>query len=143
MLAEDWHSSQERRAELYLNDKQYFILLENIKKTINTHDFKVYCYDSTEIGNKYTASNCGLCNDEYCTFEMALFPRSFPDRKTIKYRENWHKCPFDMRPISNNLKNGCFYTCYLFKTHNGKHDIELMKLMVENTIKEVKKWLDS
>jgi len=140
---ESWHLSPERHAELYLTDEQYMRLLAKVKETINQPDFEVYCYDSTYPGDKYTESNCGLCNDEFCELDMALFPESFPDRKSKKYKENWHKCPFDMRAMSGEFRSGCFYTCYLFKTRHGQHDIELMKQLVDVTYQEVEWWQES
>jgi len=143
MPTKDWHLSPEDHAELYLTDEQYLRLLVKVKETVNKPDFEVHRFDSTFPGDKYTESNCGLCNDEFCELDMALFPEQFPERKTTKYREQWHKCPFDTRPMTSEFKSGCFYTCYLFDKQYGEHDVELMKEMIEETFWEVEEWQKS
>ena len=113
--------------ELRLTDEQYLRVLRKIEATIAQVDFKVVCSDCTVTGQKSTDSNCGFCNNEYTDEDMALFPGQYPERKTMKYREESHKCPFDMReePGIIGWMYGCFYGCYLFE-HLGKGDWNLV-----------------
>jgi hypothetical protein len=97
-----------------LSDEQYITVLHKIRDTVFSKEFKPYYYDSTVIGDKYTESNCGLCNDKfYEDIDMHHFPEQFPERLSPKYRQDTHQCPFDWR--DNASFNGCFHTCYLFK----------------------------
>ena len=122
---------------IYLTDEQYYSILLKIKETVNAPDFAVRCVDSTTIGDKYTWSNCGFCNDNFTEEETALFPDQFPGRKSMKYRLENHKCPFDLRrkPGILGWGSGCFYRCYVF-SHRGKRDWDLdyMKALVDETI---------
>ena len=126
---------------LYLNTTQYYELLLKIRETITQPGFVVECDDSETIGNKYTTSNCGLCNDEFTTLETALFPDQFPARKEMKYREKDknHHCPFDDRimgtPTPLEACQGCFFTCYLFnhKKHDPEHMLTRVNMLIEIT----------
>jgi len=140
MPTKDWHLSHERHVELYLTDEQYSRLLKKIKETVNRSDFEVYCYDSTYPGDKYIESNCGLCNDEFTELDTALFSESFPSRKTMKYRKEYHKCPFDLRSMSDEFRSGCFDDCYLFKNQYKGHNLDVIIQMVEETILEAERW---
>ena len=123
--------------ELELTDEQYLRLLKGIRTTIASEGFKVDCSDCTITGCKSTDSNCGLCNDAYTERDMALFPDQFPERRTMKYRGENHRCPFDVRkePAILGWGNGCFYECYLFQ-HLVRRDwdLSLMREMVDHTI---------
>lgn len=125
--------------DLRLTDEQYLRILQKIKATLAQNDFKVDCFDCTVTGCKSTDSNCGFCNDEYTDEDMALFPDQYPERKSMKYRQKNHRCPFDTRTEPGILGWGwsCFYECYLFK-HLGKKgwSLPLMRKMVTQTIKE-------
>ena len=122
--------------DLYLTNLQYVELLLKIKNVVDAPDFQPIFYDNVEPGNQYTSSNCGFCNDGFTTKETAYFPAYFPKRTTMKYRQDHHRCPFDMGPTNDLLKwgSGCFHRCYLFR--NKEHDVALMRKMVDNLIKE-------
>jgi hypothetical protein len=113
---------------MYLTDEEYENILQNIKDIVYKEGFIPYYSESDEIGNKYTKSNCGFCNEEF-----------YPENH--KYQQEHHVCPFDMRlymtgnEIIDNEKAlwGCFYHCYLFSAKREK-DIDLMKAMVDYTI---------
>ncbi len=123
--------------ELQLTDEQYLRVLRKIEATITQDGFKVSCSDCTVVGQKSTDSNCGFCNDAYTDEDMALFPDQYPGRKSMKYRQKSHWCPFDMRDKSGILGwgYGCFPECYLFR-HLGKRDwnLALMREMVDHTV---------
>ena len=124
--------------DLYLNDEQYNRLLTKVEELIpQFNSFLVV--DSTTLGNKYTTSNVGLCNDELTEIDMALFPELFEKgRKVMKYRMPHQICPFDSRlsKIENdkrtNMVNGCYYTCTLRQETSDK---ELLLSLVERTKK--------
>ena len=119
--------------DLYFTDKQYLELLIRARKLLDRVD-KVSCYDSTEIGNKYTESNVGLCNDEkLCTKEVALFPKEWPQRKDLKYLGNEQLCPLDSKVKYNG--QGCFYKCLIFQ--KGFKDIKKIKRLYEKKILKV------
>lgn len=120
----------EEEDEMYLSDSQYLSLLQTIKEAINTPNFKPIWYDCTDIGDKSTQTNCGLCNDNFTTKDMAMFPNEFPERKDMKYPKEYHKCPFDYRKKQS--LNGCFYTCWFFKRHLT--DINKIQDLVEQQI---------
>ena len=109
------------KKDIHLNDSQYLELLDKIEETIKS-GVELYVEDSTMIGNKYTESNVGLCNDGYTTLEMSLFPDEYPERRDKKYTKDYQLCPFDNRTEKIfkgekcNLVNGCYYTCCLAKT---------------------------
>lgn len=121
---------------LYLTDKQYMVILLKIRARVSEDNFRPYCYDSITLGDKFTESNCGLCNEEFTDRETALFPEQFPERTTMKYRRENHKCPFDTRekPDSLGWGIGCFYKCFLFKSK--AHSLDVMRAMVERCITE-------
>ena len=126
---------QSEMEDLYLTNLQYVELLLKIQKVVNAPGFQPAFYDSIQIGDKYTESNCGFCNEGFTTKETAYFPAHFPSRKTMKYRQNHHRCPFDMGPAGIlGWGSGCFYRCYLFQ--NEKHDVDLMRRMVSNLIED-------
>jgi hypothetical protein len=107
-----------------LTNKQYIELLERAFLHLNTVK-TVSKEDSITTGSKHTASNVGLCNDNLTTREIALFPDEWPKRKAMKYTRKRHKCPLDNRSNKENLVNGCFYTCGLFKDNlNSIEDIK-------------------
>jgi len=121
--------------EIHLTDKQYLNLLFKIRDVVNAPNFEVYRYDSTQVGNKYTESNCGMCNDNFTELDMTLFPDQYPDRKCMKYKKKNHKCPFDMRETTD-FSMGCFYHCYLFAKKQGTFETEILSEMVDETIME-------
>lgn len=115
----------------YLSDSQYLILLDKIYEKLKSTD-KFELVDSNIIGNKYVASNIGFCNEDYTTIENALFIVDYIEykRKSLKYRDKLHACPFDNR-VRNNMEksscsdfgSGCFYTCCL-KKNISKEDLK-------------------
>lgn len=119
-----------KNENIYLTDEQYWELLIKIYKTVSASGFDPQGYDSTSFGDKYTETNCGFCNDNFTTKETALFPDDFPERKSMKYGEIHHKCPFDSRPMNKLDINGCFYTCLIFKNPSIKTS-ELITLINE------------
>ncbi len=136
-------------SNLELTNKQYYNLLLKIRNTVDDLNFKPYCYDSITIGDKFTKSNCGLCNEDYTELETALFPDDFKKygRKSRKYRKKNHKCPFDLR-FGTDGKDftdygwGCFYHCFLFgngiefkELGKNKDDIYFIRKLVNETIK--------
>lgn len=126
--------------DIYLTDEQYKSILLKIKETVEQEGFQYSCIDSTTIGDKYTRSNCGMCNDNFTEKEMALFPDQFPGRKSMKYRQKHHKCPFDMRVESEHFDTGCFYHCCLFQDERRigrKPNIVEIRELVDKTIQEV------
>lgn len=126
-----------KEKDIYLTDKEYFMLLLKMRGVLNRKDFKADAYDSTVVGCKYTESNIGFCNEDFTTKETALFPHLWPERKSMKYRRSHHHCPFDLREPSGEFRNGCFYTCYLFKKGKVRKKISLkyLKERVEHIIK--------
>lgn len=120
------------KTSMYLNNEQYLDLLKMIKETLNS-GIDPMISSSDTIGNKYTASSCGLCNDNFTTIDNAMFPEEFEKngRKSIKYRMKNHPCPFDDRiRTGKNLKGylmgldgGCYYTCCLRKRGNTKEQL--------------------
>ena len=69
--------------------------------------------DSTDIGNKYTYCNVGLCS------------RPIKNMADGTYRKGHHKCPFDDRhngETGTQRMSGCFWMCLLFqgKIRTGK-----------------------
>lgn len=147
--------TKEERAKLYLSDAEYIKLLEKVAEKVNEPGFEPKFFDSTETGDKYTTSNCGLCNDmdddgPWSTPENVLFPGQFPRRRSFKYRLDHQLCPFDER-TAEDMKtqkgwNGCFYTCYLFKDRlvlvNGRYEmasrisVDEMKAMAAKRLSE-------
>jgi len=124
---------------LYLTDAQYERVLEKIGATVTQDDFEVVCSDQAIIGDKFTASNCGFCNVAYTDKDTALFPRLYPEYRTMKYRRENHRCPFDMREEPGILGWGwsCFDECYLFKhLHKRDWDLQVIRKMVYETTKE-------
>jgi len=127
--------AQNDMEDLYLTNLQYVEILLKIQKVVNAPDFQPTFYDCTEPGNHHTDSNCGFCNEGFTTKETAYFPEYFPSRTSMKYRQDHHRCPFDMGPAGIlGWGSGCFYRCYLF--NNKEHDIDLMRRMVSNLIED-------
>ncbi len=124
------------RRDLQLTDEQYLALLYQIHQVVTHRSFKPEFEDSTTPGNKYTQSNCGLCNDHFGTKEMMLFPEQFPQRVSLKYRQGHHHCPFDRRPLEEDCSIGCFYHCRLFQRRQSR--IPELIQAVELTIKWAK-----
>ncbi len=118
------------RKELYLTDSQYKRILGKIEKEVNSPGFKVSRFDSTSLWDKYNDSNRGFCNDNFTELDTALFPDKFPGRKSMKYQESNHKCPFDTRKEPGFLGwgSGCFSQCYLFKK---ECNLETIKTLVK------------
>lgn len=110
---------------IHLTDEQYFEILQKILQEVEQPRFEGSVHDSTTIGDKYTESNCGMCSEKYTTKENALFPDEFPERKSLKYRETWQRCPFDSRKDPD--LNGCYYFCILRKKPTSEKLIELAK----------------
>jgi len=126
---------QNNMEDLYLTNLQYVEILLKIKEVVDRPNFQPIFYDSTEPGNQYTESNCGFCNEGFTTKETAYFPEYFPKRRTMKYRQDHHRCPFDMGPAGNlGWASGCFYRCYLF--NNKEHDVDLMRRMVDKLLED-------
>lgn len=128
---------------IYLTDRQYIGILKKIIATVNKPGFQVSRYDCNDTGYKETTTNCGLCNNDFVDkVSLALFPDEYKTigRKNMKYPENWHKCPFDMRPheVFQEAKqkltmlNGCFNTCGVFRKKN-RLKIDAMKTCAERT----------
>ncbi len=125
--------------EIYLTDPQYLKILHKIQVKVKEPGFKPNCFDSTALGDKYTESNCGLCCDDFTDKETAMWPNQFPERKSLKYRLEHHKCPFDERVESGfGFGMGCFYKCYLFS--NRTYDVQLILKMVASQITEAERW---
>lgn len=122
--------------EIHMTDEQYLDLLIRARRHLDTVG-KVRSVDSTTIGDKYTETNVGLCNEELTTEETAMWPDEFPARKSMKYLRNHHHCPLDWREVSEDNFNGCFYTCRVF--HSGLRDVEKMKQAFDMRIAEVQK----
>ena len=120
----------------HLTDEQYFRCLDKISWILTDPDFKMEGEDSTCTGDKYTRTNFGMCNDEgLCDAENAMWPDRFPERKVLRYKEEWQLCPCDsrvfvFRSISDiDRFRGCFYSCYHF-THKVRHQTLIRDLML-------------
>lgn len=138
-------------SDMYLTDQQYLDLLKSIRKDLDSID-KVYAYDSTQIGNKFTETNCGLCavdddgHDRHVTEETAMWPKDFkrqgkteypyPQQFARKYRKEKHKCPLDDREGKHS--DGCFYNCLAFNKKNLS--IKEVKRLYDEMIKKVEQW---
>ena len=115
---------ERNREHLYLTDEQYIELLykcrEMVQELIEKGD-SPWVYDSTRIGNKYTTSNVGLCNEEeLCTREdLSLFS----DNYSLKYTRNGQACPFDQSFTS---VSGCYYRCILRENITAEKALELV-----------------
>lgn len=124
-------------SDMNLTDEQYRRILEKMRVTLAQDDFQVGCSDCTVTGYKSTDSNCGFCCDAYTEEDTALFPAQFPERKSMKYRRENHRCPFDLRktPHTFSWGSGCFFQCYLFAhLRNRDWDLGVMRGMVDQTI---------
>lgn len=124
--------------ELHLTDEQYVRILKKMRRLL-VDGFVVWRADSTFVGDKWTKSNAGFCNDELTDKDSAMWPENWPERKDMKYLQDKHKCPYDMRKEPGLLGwgSGCFSECYLFSLRNG-HDLQLMRKLVDDLIAEVK-----
>lgn len=115
--------------DIYLTDEQYLKLLDKVKDLVIRED-SYFVFDSTTIGDKYTTSNIGLCNEELTDLDTALFPNEFKNynRKCMKYKKEHHLCPFDNRiklietKETTNMLNGCYYTCSLQKKKPSREE---------------------
>lgn len=128
-----------RSKHRHISDEQYKEMLDKIEVIVNKDGFRPDYYDSTEIGDKYTISNCGLCADNVLvTLENTTFPRDYlvRGRNSMRDREKHHQCPFDYRKISESDWNGCFYTCCFFQ--KGLHDVDKIKHLVQARIEQFK-----
>lgn len=140
-LPKEMHDEYER---LYMGDKEYLKLLEKIVEKVNDPNFKPKFFDCTDIGQKETWSNCGLCNESdysdestWTTKENAKFPDQLPSRRAFKDFRNYQQCPFDWR--KNPDFTGCFYTCYLFQNKRSSIKIESLRRMAKKKLDEMKK----
>lgn len=118
---------------IYLTDEQYLEVLHRGLKNLNKIK-KVEGVDSTTIGDKYTETNVGLCNNALTTKETALWPDEFPNRDSMKYSEKHHSCPLDWRSKDEIDGNGCFFTCMFFK--RNLRDLSQIKQLYKERIKE-------
>lgn len=124
------------RDEMYLTDEQYLFLLDKLlRNPMKMSSGKYRVIDSDTIGNKYTESNVGLCNDNFVAKHTNM--RLWKNRSSMKYRENHHLCPYDQRAlillqaIANpeapmpdvNWFNGCFWTCRIAKRNSLTADV--------------------
>jgi hypothetical protein len=107
----------------YLNDEQYVRLLDMVEEKVKTTNV-FRCDDCTTIGDKSTSSTVGLCCEDYeTTLDMDLFSYYYIKygKRSKKYRDDVHACPFDDRVRTEQNKNGglmklgcgCYYTCGL------------------------------
>lgn len=121
--------------DIYLTDSEYLNLLKRARQRLDQVK-EIRCEDSTEIGFKHTLSNVGLCDDGLTTKEIALFPKEFPKRCSMKYQGRNHKCPLDGRKKSGILGwgNGCFFKCLLFQGH--LNDIKEIKRLYDKRISD-------
>lgn len=103
--------------DTYLSDEQYTEILKQIHvATLEVEEGKrtLYLYDCDVIGQKDTYTNLGMCNPEWVTKENSLWPEQFPQRKSRKYKQPHHLCPFDRRQSYTAAHWGCFSSCMLF-----------------------------
>lgn len=125
--------------KLYLTDDQYRRILGKIEEVVNSPNFAADCFNSNFPGDKYTTSNCGFCNDDFTELDTAIFPSQFPGRKSMKYRRENHKCPFDTRKDPGLLGwgCGCFSKCHLFEGQGERgYDLEVIREMVKRLLKQ-------
>lgn len=118
-------------------DDQYLALLKRARTRLDTIS-SVDGYDSTEIGDKYTETNVGLCDESLTILETALFPEQWDEgRRTMKYLGGkgklQHICPLDTRWTAGG--GGCYYHCAFFRY--GLRTIEKIKKLYALRIKEV------
>ena len=124
----------EKVKDIYLTNKEYHQLLLLAQENLNKIE-TVTGEDSTSIGNKYTITNIGLCNDEIVPKELSMFPEDYPRRKGSKYRLSNHKCPLDKREHLDDLSNGCFYSCRFFQ--DSLRDIKVIQKLYKECIEEI------
>lgn len=112
----------------YLTDGQYIRLLDKIERKLKDGE-KAWVHDNTVPGNKYTTSSVGLCNDNLTERDMAMWPEDFPGRKSMRYKQDYHVCPFDKRlGTESKFWNGCYYTCRLVKENiNNEQALDLVQ----------------
>ena len=119
---------------IHVTDEEYLALLKSARSHLDNVS-KIQSEDSTCIGNKYTETNVGLCNEDLTTVEIAIFPEDFPTRREMKYLQKHHMCPLDARQDVPLGGNGCFHTCRIFKMRKyGKISIEEIKQKYEERI---------
>jgi len=122
---------------IHLTDEQYTFILKKARKNLDKIK-KIKMEDSTEIGNKYTISNVGLCNDRLTTRDTALLPAEFPRTRWMLYRGMSHKCPLDGRQKPCDVQGwggGCFYDCLLF--NKKVKTISEIKELYDKRIREI------
>ncbi len=131
--------AQTSRREIHLNDEQYRRILIKIRNVVNADGFASTCYDSTEMGNKFTESNCGFCNEEFTELDTAYWPDRFPQDTSMKHTRKDQKCPFDILPTPKRfISCGCYYTCFIFHGRTyGEDKVKKIRLLVALKIKEV------
>jgi hypothetical protein len=108
--------------ELYFTDLEYLQLLESKRRELDKVT-KIVAVDSTELGNKYTESNVGIC-------------------ETKKYLKENHKCPLDNRRGPCDYSYGCFYFCAIFEAKKSP-SIEKIKIRYDRRIHEFKKVMNA
>lgn len=126
--------------KLHLSDQEYLELLKRGRKFLDKLK-RISGYDSTAIGNKFTECDGGLGNDLLTTKDIAMWPEDFPHRRSMKYRQEHHKCPLDMRPVSREFRSGCFYTCMIFSKKVKTPTVEEAKKLYDKRIEEVEQEL--
>lgn len=106
-------------------------------------------HDDNTPGNKSVGVSWGLCSKEveaWPTPELHLFPADFISRGHVapKYRKENQSCPFDARgPGKNNkLRNGCFYTCMVFKQEYKTPTREEAIALYDKRIAEVERHIN-
>ncbi|WP_334033926.1 hypothetical protein [Burkholderia cepacia] len=113
------------RDKLYLSDERYIAALMRFRQRIV--DGREYAaHDDDEPGAKSSGCTWGLCSEEPGDWEKPidmLFPE-MKHRHSPKYREDRHLCPLDMRTPSQELMNGCFYTCRAFQRKSWRKPLE-------------------
>ena len=123
-----------RKMDIYLTNEEYFDLLVRGRKHLDSIK-ELEFEDSDHLGDKYTVSNCGLCNDSLTTKDIALFPKNFPHRTTMKYRKPHHKCPLDEK--KERSSQGCFYSCLGF--NKKVKTVNDVKVLFDERIEELSK----
>lgn len=102
-------------SEIYLTDKQYFQIMNNLEFEIK-RGLKLSGFDDNTPGDKSIQCTWGLCGDNprvQSEANMHLFPKELPGRLSPKYRKEHHRCPFE-DPTGKDQQSGCFYRCRFF-----------------------------
>ena len=143
--------------ELYLTDAQYLDLLKKARASLDDIT-EIDSEDSTQIGNKHTVSNVGLCagidtgrgwyKDKFTTLETAMWRKEFkkigkvkyesPQMFSMKYRGEGHRCPLEhTRPFKKGFWGGCFYRCRVFQKKEQTPSLAEIKELYD---KEIEVW---